>query len=148
MSKSKMKKKVLAANTPPEEPKQKTKQKTKQKRERKKWTKMRDFQYIKPVKFLPGFRTGKHWKRIVALVYFSLTPFSLVLRFGEAMPYFGVFVFITLLTLPFMICSFATYMNTKDKFYAKEALIAAAIFAADNIALTYCLNNILQQLQP
>ena len=120
--------------------------KRKKKREKYKWIKPKDFQFIKPIKWLPGFRSGKHWKRVVALLYLSLTPFSLVLQFTDAMPYFGVYIWVMLLAAPFMILSFASYMNTKDKYYATEALIAAAVFAVDNFLLINALQNVMNQL--
>lgn len=122
------------------------KKKNKKKMPKYKWSSIREFKFIKPVKWLPGFRSGKHWKRIVALLYLSLTPFSLILKFGDHMPYFGVFIWIMLLTLPFMVCSFASYIKTKDKYYATEALIAAIIFAIDNIVLTQVLNSLIENL--
>ncbi len=119
----------------------------KQPQQKKKWTKMKDFNYLPPIKWLPGFRTAKHWKRIIAIIYLTLTPFSLILRFGE-FRYFGIFVCIALLTLPFIICSLITFSDTKDPYYAKETLISAFIFGCDNIALVICLNNFIKSLPP
>ncbi len=136
MSKSKMKKRVSSAGKKQNSP-----------QEKKKWTKMKDFNYLPPIKWLPGFRTAKHWKRIVAIIYLTLTPFSLILHFGE-FRYFGVFIFIALLTLPFIICSMMTFMEKKDPYYMKETLISAFIFGCDNIALVICLNNFMKTLPP
>ena len=120
--------------------------KRKKQRQKYKWIKPKDFQFIKPVKWLPGFRSGKHWKRVVALLYLSLTPFSLVLQFTDAMPYFGVYIWVMLLAAPFMILSFVSYMNTRDKYYATEALISAAVFAVDNFLLIQALQDVMNQL--
>lgn len=120
--------------------------KNKKKKPKYKWSNIREFKFIKPIKWLPGFRSGKHWKRITALMYLSITPFSLILKFGDDMPYFGVFVWIMLLSVPFMICSFASYVKTKDRFYATEALIAAAVFAVDNIVLVQTLNSLIEKM--
>lgn len=120
--------------------------KNKKKMPKYKWSSIREFKFIKPVKWLPGFRSGKHWKRIVALMYLSITPFSLVLRFGDDMPYFGFFVWIMLLSVPFMLCSFASYVKTKDKYYAIETLIAAAVFAIDNTVLVYTIDSLIEKL--
>ena len=120
--------------------------KRKKQRQKYKWIKPKDFQFIKPIKWLPGFRSGKHWKRVVALLYLSLTPFSLVLKFTDAMPYFGVYIWVMLLAAPFMILSFVSYMNTRDKYYATETLIAAAVFAVDNFLLIQALQDVMNQL--
>lgn len=122
------------------------KAKNKKKTPKYKWSSIKEFKFIKPVKWLPGFRSGKHWKRIIALVYLSITPFSLVLKFGDDMPYFGVFVWIMLLALPFMICSFISFIKTKDKFYAYEALIAATVFAVDNFVFQQIIKSLSEKL--
>lgn len=115
------------------------------KKQKEKWTSPKDFKFLKPIKWLPGFRTAKHWKRIVALIYYCVSPTLMFLKFGE-FQYFGVFIFIMALTLPFMLCSFATFMETKEKYYAIEALIAAAVFGCDNIALMFVLRSLMQAL--
>ena len=84
MSKSKMKKKVAASQQ---------KNAPKKQEQKKKWVKPRDFNFLRPVKFLPGFRSAKHWKRLVAMCYYCVTPVSLFLKFMD-FSYFGVFVFV------------------------------------------------------
>lgn len=119
--------------------------KEKNKRPKAPWIKLKDFKFMKPIKFLPGFRTAKHWKRIVAMTYFCITPFSLAFKFGE-FRFFGIYLFIALLIAPFLICSLATFAKTKDRFYAIETLIAALLFGADNIFLMHFMRNIIQNL--
>lgn len=127
MSKSKMKKKVAASHQ---------KNSPKKQEQKKKWVKPWEFNFLRPVKFLPGFRSAKHWKRIVAMCYYCVTPVSLFLKFMD-FSYFGVFVFVMLLTLPFIICSLITFFKTKDRYYAVETLIAAAVLGTDNLLLVY-----------
>lgn len=144
MSKSKMKNKVASAQqkNPPQE--DKTKKKSQQRdKAKKKWTSPKEFNFLPPVKFLPGFRTAKHWKRIVAVTYFAFTPASLLLKFMD-FRYFGVFIFVMLVTLPFLICSLITFFKTKDKYYAIEALIAGTVFWIDNLVLTNIVRNLIE----
>ncbi len=132
-----MKKKVAAHKAP---------QQNKQQPKKKQWVKAKDFQFLKPVKFLPGFRSAKHWKRIVAMTYYCAIPFSMVLSFMD-FQYFGIFVFIMLLAMPFMICSLATFVSTKDRYYAMEALIAAAVVGIDNIVFMTLMQNMINSLR-
>ena len=120
--------------------------KRKKSRKKYKWIKPKDFQFIKPIKWLPGFRSGKHWKRVVALLYLSITPFTLVLKFTDALPYFGVYIWVMLLMAPFMVLSFASFIKTRDRYYIIEAIIAAAVFAVDNFLLTQALQGVIGQL--
>ncbi len=138
MSKSKLKNKVVSARGVDDKQINNKKNKPKYK-----WSDPRQFQFIKPVKWMPGFRSGKHWKRIVAILYFSLSPLSLVLRFSENMPEFGRYIWVMLLAAPFMVLSFASFYKTRDKYYAIEALIAAAVFAADNYMLVQAMNDLI-----
>ena len=136
MSKSKMKKKVAASQQ---------KNAPKKQEQKKKWVKPRDFNFLRPVKFLPGFRSAKHWKRLVAMCYYCVTPVSLFLKFMD-FSYFGVFVFVMLLTLPFIICSLITFIKTKDKYYGIETLIAAAVLGADNLLLVYFIKQMIESI--
>ncbi len=134
MSKSKMKETVRKAQRP-EEVEDKSKKKKKQ---RKKWSDPRKFKFLPQVKWLPGFRSGKHWKRIVALMYYSTSASTIFFTFNGFMQ-FGMFFYVMMLTLPFMILSFIKFFQTGEKYYAIEALIAAFIFGADNMLLVYCM---------
>ena len=136
MSKSKMKKKVVEAQK---------KNQPETKNTDKKWIKPKDFKFLPPVKFLPGFRSAQHWKRIVAMTYYCITPVSLFFKFMD-FQYFGIFLFVMLLALPFMICSLITFLQTKDKYYAVEAIIAAAVLGADNILLVYFMQQMIEML--
>ena len=51
-----------------------------------------------------------------------------------------------LLALPFMICSLITFLQTKDKYYAVEAIIAAAVLGADNMLLVYFMQQMIEML--
>lgn len=136
MSKSKMKKKVSAARSKGTQEATKTKYK---------WTKPGEFKFLRPIKFLPGFRSAKHWKRIVAMTYYCVTPAALFFKFMD-FTYFGVFLFVMLLTLPFIVCSLSTFLRTKERYYAIEALIAAAVLGADNLLLVYFMQRMIELL--
>ncbi len=142
MSKSKMKNKVVSKNRPQQNTNKKDARKKKVK---KPWIKPKDFQFLKPIKWLPGFRTAKHWKRILAMLYFCTIPFSLVLKFGEFM-YFGIFVFFMLLAAPFLIMPLITFVETKEKYYAIEAAVAMAVIGIDNMLLTYFMQEFMKTL--
>lgn len=136
MSKSKMKKRVSGTRN---------KNTVKDSQAKYKWSKPKDFNFIPPVKFLPGFRSGKHWKRIVAMTYYCATPAAIFFKFMD-FRYFGVFLFIMLLTIPFIVFSIASFVKTKDKYYAVEALISAAVLGADNLLLVYFMRRMLESL--
>lgn len=137
MSKSKMKKRVSEARN---------KNTAKAKPEKYKWSKPGEFKFIRPIKFLPGFRSGKHWKRIVAMTYYCITPAALFFQFMD-FDYFGVFLFVMMLTFPFIICSLSAFIRTKDRYYAIEALISAAVLGADNLLLVYFMQRMIEMLQ-
>ncbi len=142
MSKAKMKKAVDSARIKQNPP---SPQNKKAKREKKPWIKPKDFKFLKPIKFLPGFRSAKHWKRIIAMTYYCAIPFSMILKFGD-FQYFGIFIFVMLLSLPFLICSLVSFINTKDRFYAVETLISAVVFGADNYLLMHFMREMITNI--
>lgn len=100
------------------------KEQASKKKPRQKWTRPKDFQFLPPIKFLPGFRSGKHWKRIIAFTYYLVSPFALFNSVG---------LFLMVLSFPFVLFSLISIAKTKEKFYMIEFIIALAVFFAGNM---------------
>ena len=88
-------------------------------KEKRKWTRPKDFDFLRPIKFLPGFRTGKHWKRILSLIYYCASPVALFNSLG---------LFMMVFSAPFMLFSLISVGKTRDKFYMIEFFIALVVF--------------------
>ena len=90
--------------------------------------KLKDYKFLPQYKWLIGFRSGKHWKRIVALTYYiSCTAFLFV--------YLGLYLM--MMSMPFALFTAYDSYKKKDVYSLKEWFISFAVLFAGLIILYF-----------